>query len=132
MVKSRAEMIGLVGRRLAEYAEFQHGSPDLPQGDLPDLSEEELEMLELSIERSYQGGSSVFCFPTTCVRSLAVSCSHEVALGADRWPDHTGVRRSGQAALFLGFTMVANHIDFYSALLSHFPDERAVVPGPQP
>jgi hypothetical protein len=34
--------------------------------------------------------------------------------------------------LFLGFTMVANHIDFYPALLSHFPDERASVPGPQP
>jgi hypothetical protein len=28
--------------------------------------------------------------------------------------------------------MVANHVDFYSALLSHFPDERASVPGPQP
>jgi hypothetical protein len=28
--------------------------------------------------------------------------------------------------------MVANHIHFYPALLSHFPDERASVPGPQP
>jgi hypothetical protein len=34
MVKSRAEMMELVGRLLAEYAEFQRGRPDLPQGDL--------------------------------------------------------------------------------------------------
>jgi hypothetical protein len=40
MVKSRAEMMELVGRLLAEYAEFQRGRPDLPQGDLLDLSED--------------------------------------------------------------------------------------------
>jgi hypothetical protein len=31
-----------------------------------------------------------------------------------------------------GFTPVANQLIFYPALLSHFPDERASVPGPQP
>jgi hypothetical protein len=45
MVKSRAEMMERVGRLLAEYAEFQRNRPDLPQGDLLDLSEEELEIL---------------------------------------------------------------------------------------
>jgi hypothetical protein len=35
-------------------------------------------------------------------------------------------------ARFLAFPSVANHINFYPALLSHFPDERATVPGPQP
>jgi hypothetical protein len=42
MAKSRAEMMDLVGKLLAEYAEFQQRRPDLPQGDLRDLSEEEL------------------------------------------------------------------------------------------
>jgi hypothetical protein len=41
MVKSRAEMMERVGRLLTEYAEFQRGRPDLPQGDLLELSEEE-------------------------------------------------------------------------------------------
>jgi hypothetical protein len=45
MAKSRAEMMELVGKLLAEYAEFQHRRPDLPQGDLRDLSEQELELL---------------------------------------------------------------------------------------
>jgi hypothetical protein len=45
MAKSRAEMMELVGKLLAEYAEFQQRRPDLPQGDLRDLSEEELEIL---------------------------------------------------------------------------------------
>ena len=51
MVKSRAEMMELVGRLLAEYAEFQRGRPDLPQGDLLDLSEEELEILVAEFQR---------------------------------------------------------------------------------
>jgi hypothetical protein len=32
-------MMELVGSLLAEYAEFQRRRPDLPQGDLRDLSE---------------------------------------------------------------------------------------------
>ena len=38
-------MMELVGKLLAEYAEFQRRRPDLPQGDLCDLSEKELEIL---------------------------------------------------------------------------------------
>jgi hypothetical protein len=45
MAKSREEMMELVGKLLAEYAEFQRRRPDLPQGYLADLSEEELEIL---------------------------------------------------------------------------------------
>jgi hypothetical protein len=40
MAKSRAEMLALVGKLLADYAEFQRRRLDLPQGDLGDLSEE--------------------------------------------------------------------------------------------
>jgi hypothetical protein len=39
MAKSRTEMMALVGTLLADYAEFQRLRPDLPQGDLRDLSE---------------------------------------------------------------------------------------------
>jgi hypothetical protein len=45
MAKSRAEMMKLLGKLLAEYAEFQRRRPDLPQGDLLDLSEKEMEIL---------------------------------------------------------------------------------------
>jgi hypothetical protein len=41
MAKTRPEMMELVAKLLAEYAEFQRRRPDLPQGDLVDLSEEE-------------------------------------------------------------------------------------------
>jgi hypothetical protein len=51
MVRSRAKMIELVGRLFAEYAEFRRGRPDLPQGDLLDLSEEELEILVAEFQR---------------------------------------------------------------------------------
>ena len=51
MAKSRAEMIKLVGKLLAEYAEFQHRRPDLPQGDLLDLTEQEMERLIIEFQR---------------------------------------------------------------------------------
>jgi hypothetical protein len=51
MVKSRAEMLEPAGWLLAEYAAFQRGRPDLPQGDLMDLSEEELEILVAEFQR---------------------------------------------------------------------------------
>jgi hypothetical protein len=51
MAKSRAEMMKLVGKLLAEYAEFQHRRPDLPQGDLRDLSEQEMERLIVEFQR---------------------------------------------------------------------------------
>jgi hypothetical protein len=44
-------MMAVVGRLLAEYAEFQRARPDLPQGDLLDLSEEELEILVAEFQR---------------------------------------------------------------------------------
>ena len=44
-------MIELVGRLLAEYAAFQRDRPDLPQGDLLELSEEELEILVAEFQR---------------------------------------------------------------------------------
>ena len=44
-------MMEVVARLLAEYAEFRRGRPDLPQGDLLDLSEEELEILVAEFQR---------------------------------------------------------------------------------
>jgi hypothetical protein len=43
MVKSRKEMMQLLAKLLVEYAEFQQRRPDLPQGDLCDLSEGEVD-----------------------------------------------------------------------------------------
>jgi hypothetical protein len=51
MAKSRAEMMELVAKLLVEYAEFQRRRPDLPQGDLMDMSEEELEILVAEFQR---------------------------------------------------------------------------------
>jgi hypothetical protein len=51
MAKSRAEMMKLLGKLLAEYAEFQRRRPDLPQGDLLDLSEKEMEILITEFQR---------------------------------------------------------------------------------
>jgi hypothetical protein len=50
MAKSRAIM-KLLGKLLAEYAEFQRRRPDLPQGDLLDLSEKEMEILITEFQR---------------------------------------------------------------------------------
>jgi hypothetical protein len=43
MRKTRAEMVESVRKLVAEYSEFQHGRPDLPQGNLWGLSRDELE-----------------------------------------------------------------------------------------
>ena len=51
MAKSRAEMMEVVAKLLAEYAEFQRRRPDLPQGDLIDMSEEELEIVVAEFQR---------------------------------------------------------------------------------
>jgi hypothetical protein len=45
MPNSKAEMMELVEKLLAEYIEFQGRRPDLPQGDLRRLSQDELETL---------------------------------------------------------------------------------------
>ena len=44
-------MMELVAKLLTEYAEFQRRRPDLPQGDLVDLSEQELEILVAEFQR---------------------------------------------------------------------------------
>jgi hypothetical protein len=51
MAKSRKEMMQLLAKLLVEYAEFQSRRPDLPQGDLCDLSEQELERLVIEFQR---------------------------------------------------------------------------------
>ena len=51
MAKSRKEMMKLLGKLLAEYAEFQRRRADLPQGDLRDLSEQELDTLVTEFQR---------------------------------------------------------------------------------
>jgi hypothetical protein len=43
MRKTRAEMLESVRKLVAEYSEFQRRRPDLPQGNLWGLSEDELE-----------------------------------------------------------------------------------------
>ena len=51
MAKSRKEMMKLLGKLLAEYAAFQRSRPDLPQGDLLDLSEKDMEILITEFQR---------------------------------------------------------------------------------
>ncbi len=51
MAKSGAEMMKLLANLLVEYAAFQARRPDLPQGDLRDLSEQELDLLVTEFQR---------------------------------------------------------------------------------
>ena len=51
MAKSRKEMMKLLANLLVEYAEFQRRRPDLPQGDLRDLTEQEMERLIIEFQR---------------------------------------------------------------------------------
>jgi hypothetical protein len=51
MAKSRAEMMKLLANLLVEYAAFQGRRPDLPQGDLRNLSEQELDLLVTEFQR---------------------------------------------------------------------------------
>ena len=51
MAKSRKEKMQLLANLLVEYAEFQRRRPDLPQGDLRDLSEQELDLLITEFQR---------------------------------------------------------------------------------
>ena len=45
MPKTRAERLELVRKLVAEYSEFQRRRPDLPQGNLWGLSQDELEKI---------------------------------------------------------------------------------------
>ncbi len=51
MAKARAEMMELVAKLFAEDAQVQSRRPVLRQGDLVDLSEEELEILVAEFQR---------------------------------------------------------------------------------
>ncbi len=51
MAKSRKKTMELLANLLVEYAKFQQRRPDLPQGDLRDLSEQELERLVTEFQR---------------------------------------------------------------------------------
>ncbi len=51
MAKSRKEKMQLLANLLVEYAAFQRRRPDLPQGDLRDLSEQELDLLVTEFQR---------------------------------------------------------------------------------
>jgi hypothetical protein len=51
MAKSRKEMMKLLANLLVEYAEFQRRRPDLPQGDLRDLTEQEMDLLVTEFQR---------------------------------------------------------------------------------
>jgi hypothetical protein len=51
MAKSRADMMKHLGKLLAKYAEFQSRRPDLPQGNLRDLSEQEMDLLVTEFQR---------------------------------------------------------------------------------
>jgi hypothetical protein len=51
MAKSRAEMMEIMEKLLAESAEFQDRRPDVPQGDLRAPTEEELDILVTEFRR---------------------------------------------------------------------------------
>jgi hypothetical protein len=45
MTRPLAEMLGALEELINEYSAFQHSRPDLPQGNLSELTQEELEQL---------------------------------------------------------------------------------------
>jgi hypothetical protein len=45
MTKSQTEMLEMLGELIDEYSDFQRSRPDLPQGSLCDLSQDEPELL---------------------------------------------------------------------------------------
>ena len=51
MAKSPKEMMKLLANLLVEYAEFQRRRPDLPQGDLRGLTEQEMDLLVTEFQR---------------------------------------------------------------------------------
>jgi hypothetical protein len=51
MPKSRAEMLNDLRQLMAEYSVFQRSRPDLPQGNLLELSQDELEQLVMEFQQ---------------------------------------------------------------------------------
>jgi hypothetical protein len=45
LTKSQTEMLEMLAELIDEYSDFQRSRPDLPQGSLCDLSQDELELL---------------------------------------------------------------------------------------
>ena len=45
MTKCQTEMLEMLAQLIDEYSDFQRSRPDLPQGNLCDLSQDELELL---------------------------------------------------------------------------------------
>jgi hypothetical protein len=60
MPKTRTEMMELVRKLAAEYSEFQRRRPDVPQGNLWGLSQDDLEKLATAfqLERDADTGIS--------------------------------------------------------------------------
>jgi hypothetical protein len=54
--KTREEMLQTVRKLVAEYSEFQRTRPDLPQGDLWGLSQNELEKLVTAYQQERSEG----------------------------------------------------------------------------
>jgi hypothetical protein len=51
MLKSRIKMLEMLEELIEEYSAFQRHRPDLPQGSLCDLSQDELELLVAAFQR---------------------------------------------------------------------------------
>jgi hypothetical protein len=50
MLKSRIKMLETLEELIEEYSAFQRSRPDLPQGSLCDLSQDELELLVAALQ----------------------------------------------------------------------------------
>ena len=59
MPRTQSEMWELVSKLLAEYSEFQRRRPDLPQGDLRQLFQSELEELVDAFQQEATSRSSM-------------------------------------------------------------------------
>jgi hypothetical protein len=51
MPKSRAQMLDELGKLMAEYSTFQQSRSDLPQGNLLELSQDDLERLVAAFQQ---------------------------------------------------------------------------------
>jgi hypothetical protein len=50
MTKSQTEMLEMLAELIDDYSDFQRSRPDLPQGSLCDLSQDELELLVSALQ----------------------------------------------------------------------------------
>jgi hypothetical protein len=78
MPKSRAEMLHAIVRLIEEYSAFQRSRPDLPQGNLWGLSQDELEQLVAAFQKSQRrrkrsGNGSPVSIEWTCAGITATA-----------------------------------------------------------